>query len=585
MRRLIKGALAVAIALGTLEAHAQTADLILYNAKVFTAEPGQPLQQAVAIAGDKVLKVGSDQEVRALGDAHSRQVDLGGKLLMPGFIDSHSHSIFGGLELIAASMQDEQVSLDELAQRLREARDSGKARVGDILVLNGMHSSYWSQAEGLAKIFNAGEWAKVPIVFIGSDHHTAWANAAMLQRAGLDARRVRSLPASEQQNIAHAKDFTPTGFVVDSGFDRVAEAMPAADQQTLDRAGLAAVQYNNSLGITAWMDPAANGSPGQALFDIKPTEHTLGVLPVYRDLARNGQLSAHVAALLVVNPKSRPADLAVIDKVRRQFQGIPNLSLPGIKVFADGVLEYPAQSASLLEDYKNLHKPGELLLDPQHFGELVSAADARGWLVHIHAIGDRAVRESLNGIAQARKDRQSGVTHSITHLQLVNPADFPRFRQLGVIASMQLDWATAEDYTLDLVKPYIADDAFRYMYPAKSLLDAGATIAGASDWPVSTPDPLKAMYQAVTRQGPKGVLNPEQRIDRQTMFYAYTLNAAKAIGLDGKIGSLAPGKQADLVVLDRDLFSVPDAELGEARVLHTLFGGREVYRADGQQGL
>ncbi|MEL7940018.1 amidohydrolase [Pseudomonas delhiensis] len=585
MRRLIKGALAVAIALGTLEAHAQTADLILYNAKVFTAEPGQPLQQAVAIAGDKVLKVGSDQEVRALGDAHSRQVDLGGKLLMPGFIDSHSHSIFGGLELIAASMQDEQVGLDELAQRLREARDSGKARVGDILVLNGMHSSYWSQAEGLAKIFNAGEWAKVPIVFIGSDHHTAWANAAMLQRAGLDARRVRSLPASEQQNIAHAKDFTPTGFVVDSGFDRVAEAMPAADQQTLDRAGLAAVQYNNSLGITAWMDPAANGSPGQALFDIKPTEHTLGVLPVYRDLARNGQLSAHVAALLVVNPKSRPADLAVIDKVRQQFQGIPNLSLPGIKVFADGVLEYPAQSASLLEDYKNLHKPGELLLDPQHFGELVSAADARGWLVHIHAIGDRAVRESLNGIAQARKDRQSGVTHSITHLQLVNPADFPRFRQLGVIASMQLDWATAEDYTLDLVKPYIADDAFRYMYPAKSLLDAGATIAGASDWPVSTPDPLKAMYQAVTRQGPKGVLNPEQRIDRQTMFYAYTLNAAKAIGLDGKIGSLAPGKQADLVVLDRDLFNVPDAELGEARVLHTLFGGREVYRADGQQGL
>ncbi|MED5608849.1 amidohydrolase [Pseudomonas sp. JH-2] len=585
MRRLIKGALAVAIALGTLEAHAQTADLILYNAKVFTAEPGQPLQQAVAIAGDKVLKVGSDQEVRALGDAHSRQVDLGGKLLMPGFIDSHSHSIFGGLELIAASMQDEQVGLDELAQRLREARDNGKARVGDILVLNGMHSSYWSQSEGLAKIFNAGEWAKVPIVFIGSDHHTAWANAAMLQRAGLDARRVRSLPASEQQNIAHAKDFTPTGFVVDSGFDRVAEAMPAADQQTLDRAGLAAVQYNNSLGITAWMDPAANGSPGQALFDIKPTEHTLGVLPVYRDLARNGQLSAHVAALLVVNPKSRPADLAVIDKVRQQFQGIPNLSLPGIKVFADGVLEYPAQSASLLEDYKNLHKPGELLLDPQHFGELVSAADARGWLVHIHAIGDRAVRESLNGIAQARKDRQSGVTHSITHLQLVNPADFPRFRQLGVIASMQLDWATAEDYTLDLVKPYIADDAFRYMYPAKSLLDAGATIAGASDWPVSTPDPLKAMYQAVTRQGPKGVLNPEQRIDRQTMFYAYTLNAAKAIGLDGKIGSLAPGKQADLVVLDRDLFNVPDAELGEARVLHTLFGGREVYRADGQQGL
>ncbi|CDF83249.1 amidohydrolase [Pseudomonas knackmussii B13] len=585
MRRLIKGALAVAIALGTLEANAQNADLILYNAKVFTGEPGQPLQQAVAIVGDKVLKVGGNDEIRALADGHSKQVDLGGKLLMPGFIDSHSHSIFGGLELISASMGDEQVSLAELEKRLRDARDKGTAKVGDILVMNGMNSSYWSQAADLAKRFNAGEWAQVPIVMVGSDHHTAWANAAMLRRAKLDAKLVRSLPAAEQHNIGHDKHFNPTGFVVDSGFDRVATAMPAPDQQILDRAGEAAVKYNNSLGITAWMDPAANGMPGEAIFDIKPTEHTFGVLPTYRDLANNGQLSAHVAALLVVNPKSRPADLEVIDKVRQQFQGIPNLTLPGIKVFADGVLEYPAQSAALLENYKNLHKPGELLLDPKHFGELVSAADQRGWLVHIHAIGDRAVRESLNGFAQARHDRDSGIAHSITHLQLVNPADFPRFKQLGVIASMQLDWATAEDYTLDMVKPYIGDDEYRYMYPAKSLLDAGATIAGASDWPVSTPDPLRAMYQAVTRKGPKGVLNPEERIDRQTMFYAYTLNAAKTIGLEKQIGSLTAGKQADLVVIDRDLFSVPDEELAEARVLRTLFGGREVYRADGQSAL
>lgn len=580
MHTLLKGALAVAIALSTLEAQAQNADLILLNGKVFTAEPGQALQQAVAVADGKVLRVGSNDEVRALGDASSKVVDLGGKVVMPGFIDSHSHSIFGGLELISASMQDEQLELDAFVQRLGQDRDSGKARVGDIVVMNGMNSTYWSQADGLAKRLNRGEWANLPVVLIGSDHHTAWANAAMLKRAGLDAKRVRGLSELEQRNVAHDKDFNPTGFVVDSGFDLVAAAMPAADAKTMDRAGVAAVKYNNSLGITAWMDPAANGSPGDALFNIKPTEKTVGVLPVYRDLAREGQLTAHVAALLVANPKSRPADLDTLDKVRQQFQGIPNLTLPGIKVFADGVIEYPAQSAALLENYKNSHKPGELLIDPKHFGELVSAADARGWLVHIHAIGDRAVRESLNGIAQARKDRQSGIAHSITHLQLVNPQDFPRFRQLGVIASMQLDWATAEAYTVELVKPYIADDAYRYMYPAKSLLNNGAEIAGASDWPVSTPDPLKAVYQAVTRQGEEGVLIPEERVDRQTMFYAYTRNAAQAIGLGQKIGSLAPGKQADLVVLDRDVFTVPDQELAEARVLRTLFEGREVYRAD-----
>ncbi|WP_152221158.1 amidohydrolase [Pseudomonas sp. SCB32] len=580
MHTWLKGALAVAIALSTLEAQAQNADLILLNGKVFTAEPGQALQQAVAVADGKVLKVGSNDEIRALGDAKSKVIDLGGKVLMPGFIDSHSHSVFGGLELISASLVDEQMDLDAFVKRLKQDRDSGKARVGDIVVMNGMNSSYWSQADGLAQRLNHGEWAKVPVVLIGSDHHTAWANAAMLKRAGLDAKRVRSLSALEQQNIAHDKNFNPTGFTVDSGFDLVAAAMPAADAKTMDRAGQAAVKYNNSFGITAWMDPAANGSPGQALFAIKPTEQTVGVLPVYRNLARNGQLTAHVAALQVVNPKSTPADLDVIDKVRQQFQGIPNLTLPGIKVFADGVIEFPAQSAALLDDYKNSHKPGELLIDPKHFGELVSAADARGWLVHIHAIGDRAVRESLNGIEQARKDRQSGVTHSITHLQLVTPQDYPRFKQLGVIASMQLDWATAETYTVDLVKPYIGDDQYRGMYPAKSLLNNGATIAGASDWPVSTPDPMKAIYQAITRKGDMGVLNAEQGVDRETMFYAYTRNAAQAIGLDKQIGSLAPGKQADMVILDRDVFSVPDEQLAEARVLHTLFEGREVYRAD-----
>ncbi|MCJ1885423.1 amidohydrolase [Pseudomonas sp. LA21] len=580
MHTWLKGALAVAIALSTLEAQAQNADLILLNGKVFTAEPGQALQQAVAVADGKVLKVGSNDEIRALGDAKSKVVDLGGKVLMPGFIDSHSHAVFGGLELISASLEDEQMDLDAFIKRLKLDRDSGKARKGDIVVMNGMHSSYWSQADGLAKHLNHGEWAKVPVVLIGSDHHTAWANAAMLKRAGLDAKRVRGLSELEQKNVAHDKNFNPSGFVVDSGFDLVAAAMPAADEKTLDRAGLAAVQYNNSLGITAWMDPAANGAPGEAVFNIKPTEKSVGILPAYRDLARDGKLTAHVAALQVVNPKSTPADLDVIEKVRQQFQGIPNLTLPGIKVFADGVIEFPAQSAALLEEYKNSHKPGELLIDPKHFGELVSAADKRGWLVHIHAIGDRAVRESLNGIEQARKDRQSGVAHSITHLQLVTPQDYPRFKQLGVIASMQLDWAAAESYTEELVKPYIGDDEYRGMYPAKSLLDNGAEIAGASDWPVSTPDPMKAIYQAVTRKGELGVLGADQRVDRETMFYAYTRNAAQAIGLDKQIGTLAPGKQADMVVLDRDVFTVPDEQLGEARVLHTLFEGREVYRAD-----
>ncbi|AZD55633.1 Exoenzyme regulatory protein AepA precursor [Pseudomonas chlororaphis subsp. aurantiaca] len=576
MKRFIPNLLTIAVSFASMEAMAAT-DLVLFNGQVFTADRAQPKAQALAVADGKVLQVGSDAQIKALIETGTRVIDLGGKTLMPGLIDSHSHAIFGGLEMTSANMQDKVVSLDQLEKKLRAWRDDGKARHGDVLSIAGMSSAYWAQAEALGQRFNAGEWARVPVVFTGSDHHTAWANDAMLERAGIDAALLKSLPQAERDTIGQLADGRPNGFLVDAGWDRVAAKMPVPSSAALLNAAQSAVRYNNSLGITAWMDPAANAAPGEAVFALKPTAQTVGVLPAYKALAESGGMSAHVAALLVANPKSRPADLDVLEQVRQQFQGIPNLTLPGVKIFADGVIEYPAQSAAMIDPYSNSHKQGELLIDPEHFGELVSAIDQRGWRVHIHAIGDRAVRESLNGIAQARQDRQSGIAHSITHLQMVNPKEFTRFKPLGVIASMQLLWASADDYTLGMIKPYVSALAFRYQYPAHSLLKQGATLAGASDWPVSSPNPWNAIAQAITRTGPLGVLNADERLDRETMFYAYTLNAARAIGLEQQIGSLSAGKQADFIVLDRDVFRVDEKALHETQVLQTWFAGREVY--------
>ncbi|MGV6954400.1 amidohydrolase [Pseudomonas chlororaphis] len=576
MKRFIPNLLTIAVSFASMEAMAVT-DLVLFNGQVFTADRAQPKVQALAVADGKVLQVGSDAQIKALIETGTRVIDLGGKTLMPGLIDSHSHAIFGGLEMTSANMQDKVVSLDQLERKLRAWRDDGKARHGDVLSIAGMSSAYWAQAGALGQRFNAGEWARVPVVFTGSDHHTAWANDAMLERAGIDAALLKSLPQAERDTIGQLADGRPNGFLVDAGWDRVAAKMPVPSNAALLNAAQSAVRYNNSLGITAWMDPAANAAPGEAVFALKPTAQTVGVLPAYKALAESGGMSAHVAALLVANPKSRPADLNVLEQVRQQFQGIPNLTLPGVKIFADGVIEYPAQSAAMIDPYSNSRKQGELLIDPEHFGELVSAIDQRGWRVHIHAIGDRAVRESLNGIAQARQDRQSGIAHSITHLQMVNPKEFTRFKPLGVIASMQLLWASADDYTLDMIKPYVSALAFRYQYPAHSLLKQGATLAGASDWPVSSPNPWNAIAQAITRKGPLGVLNADERLDRETMFYAYTLNAARAIGLEQQIGSLSAGKQADFIVLDRDVFRVDEKALHETQVLQTWFAGREVY--------
>ncbi|VVO24784.1 amidohydrolase [Pseudomonas fluorescens] len=576
MMRFTPGLLAAMLTLPSLQAMA-AADLVLTNGKVFTGIPGQSMANAVAVENGKILKVGSDAEVNALADAQTQRIDLAGKVLMPGMIDTHSHPVVGALDSLRANLLDEVKPLPDLEQWIIEQDQAGLARAGDVISIAGVSSAYWEQSRELGKRFNQGRWAEQPVVLSGIDGHTGWANNAMLKRLKINAALVKSLPEKERSFVGHEADFTPTGFFAESRWDQVRSQLPAPGDEVMLKAAREAVKVNNQYGVTAWMDAAANAGSGDSLFDFKATEQSYGVLPLYRKLAEQGELSAHVAALLLANPKSRPADLEVLATVMKKFEGVPNLTFPGIKVFADGVLEFPGQTAAVIAPFKNSQKNGQLLIEPAHFGELVVAAEKRDWIVHTHAVGDRAVRESLNGIEYARKLNPTPMAHSITHLQLVDPKEFPRFKQLGVIASMQLLWATAESYTEELVKPYVSASAYGYQYPAQSLHSAGVLIAGASDWPVSSPNPWNAIAQASTRKGPLGVLNAKESIDRQAMFYAYTINAAKALRLDRQIGSLAPGKQADLIILDRDVFNVSDDELFDTKVLKTFFAGKQVY--------
>jgi predicted amidohydrolase YtcJ len=555
------------------------ADLILFNGQVFTAESGQPRAQAVAVENGKILEVGSDAQILALADANTRRIDLAGKVLMPGMIDTHSHPVMGALASLRANLYDEVKPLAELERWIIEQDAAGTARLGDIVVISGASSAYWKDSRALAKRFNQGRWAEQPLVLDGIDGHTGWANQAMLRRVGIDAALIKTLAEKEASYIEHETDLTPTGYLSETGWDRVRSQLPKPSDAMMLKAAREAVRINLEVGVTAWMDAAANGGGEQSLFEMRPTTKDLGVLPLYRTLAEKGELNVHVAALLLTHPQSKPDDLAVQADVMRQFAGVPNLSFPGLKVFVDGILEYPGQTAAVIDPYTNSHKQGQLLIDPKGFGPLVAAAEKRGWIVHMHAVGDRAVRESLNAVQYARQQSPAPVPHSISHLQLVNPKEFPRFKELGVIASMQLLWATAESYTEELVKPYVSAYAYRFQYPARSLHKAGATIAGASDWPVSSPNPWNAIAQASTRKGPLGVLNAAESIDRETMLRAYTINAAKTLRLDDRIGSLAPGKQADLIVLDRDVFKVSDAELFDTKVLQTWFAGKPVYQA------
>jgi len=347
--------------------------------------------------------------------------------------------------------------------------------------------------------------------------------------------------------------------------DKAMDVLPDQTPEKMLEAGRAAVAQMHEWGITAWVDPSTSDA----------------ILRVYRELAEKGELNSHVLALPVIHFKEGHVEqqLERVLKIREDFKNVPEVKVGGIKVFADGVVEYPSHTAAMSKPYSD-GKMGELLFEPSEFQKIAIAADKQGLIVHVHAIGDRAVTEALNGIAAARRaNGNSGLPDTITHLQFVKPQDFPRFHDLGVIASFQLYWANAEPDTIDLVKPYIDPAIYPWQYPARSILDADGVIAGASDWPVSTANVFRGIYQAETRKGPMGVLDPDQRMPREEMLYAYTRNAARALNQQARIGSIAPGKQADFALLDRDVLTVSAEEARDTKVLWTIVGGKTVYGA------
>jgi predicted amidohydrolase YtcJ len=558
-------------------AHAAEPAVVYFNAQVFTAEPASPYANAVAVAGERILAVGERGAVEAAAGAGARQVDLQGRFLMPGMIDAHAHPIQGGMGLVLANYPLKHHPVAELLQFVDEEARKKSSLMGDVLVVHNIDIDIWSHTADLEAALSHGAYEHLPLVLFGEDEHTAWANAEVRRRYGFTQEYLRGLPAPERRYYGFEGDFVPNGFVVDAGLSRLNSLLPRPSAQLALAAGRAAVHYMNRNGITAWLDAAASGVVGG---DRPATLDEPGYFPMYVELARRGELTAHVAAYPVIHPDGGLQQLDVVQAFQRKYADVPNLVVPGLKVFADGVVEYPSQTAALTKPYRNNGRNTPLLFDPAHFNELVTEADRRGLAVHIHAIGDRAVKASLDAYAAARRaNPDSRLPHAMTHLQFVDDEDVPRFAQLRVKAALQLLWAVADPSTNEDVRPYIDPQIYRTMYPARALLDAGTLIAGASDWPVSSANPFLAIYQAETRVGPQGVLDAAQRMPRLAMLYAYTRNAAQVLDQLGEIGSLAPGKRADFVLLDRDVLTVPAAELKDTKVLWTMLGGKKVYES------
>jgi predicted amidohydrolase YtcJ len=546
----------------SLRAQESSNEHIFFHAKIFTGDPQNPYAEAVAIRGDKIIAVGNFPEVVKSVSASAERVDLDGKSLFPGFIDSHSHSIDGGLNLISADATEKVNSLNELPPFAENAKKTAKGMRGDILEILGLPLEFWSHPDVLNADFSTGAYQNQSVLLRGMDGHTAWANRALLQRAGITPNFLQTLSPQERSYYGVDQAGQPNGFLVDAGTEKIEPLLPKPTPDRLLAAGRAALQYNYSLGITAWLDPLASDY----------------VLQAYKMLADRGELTSQIVAFPQVLAKNPTAELATVQKTREAYKNVPNLRVSGIKIFADGVAEYPSQTAHLSQPYKNTGRNGDLLFDPQKFAELCVAADKQGLIIHMHAIGDGAVTAALDGIAAARRaNGDSHLPHTLTHEQFVRPEDFPRFRELGVISALQLFWADAGNDTIEILKPYLDADIYKWQYPARSILDNGGIISGASDWPVSTANVFRAIYQAETRKGSEGVLDPSQAMPREAMFYAYTRNSARAMNLDS-IGAIAPGKRADLILLDRDVLTISPEEMRDTKVLWTMVAGKTVYR-------
>ena len=402
------------------------------------------------------------------------------------------------------------------------------------------------------------------------DGHTAWASSAALRAAGIDAR-TRDPAGGHIERDASGR---PTGTLRDVAAAVVFAARPRPRLDTeaglLDRA----LRAMRATGITSVQDADAD-------------EH---LMQLCKRLYDEHRLDMRVRASFGLKQTGRPARTLIGEAIRfraRWAVDPEHLRADAIKIFADGVIEYPSHTAALLAPYLDAAgRPtadrGPTYYPRQHLNSIVAAADAAGFTVHVHAIGDRAVRSALDAFAYSRQ-RNGALDNrdQIAHLELVDPQDFPRFRALGVIANFQLLWAERDPYIVAATLAYLGPERSLHLYPARSLLDAGALIAGGSDWGVSSFDAFEAMEHGVTRCEARGrePLLPEQSIPLQAILDAYTVNAAYALRQERFTGSLESGKRADFVVIDRDIFAIDPFELHETRVDLTYLDGHEVYAA------
>ncbi|HEX4087958.1 MAG TPA: amidohydrolase family protein [Trebonia sp.] len=533
--------------------------ILFTNGSVFVDGGFAPRGTSVLVTGDRIAAVGTEVD-----PGRAEVVDLDGGTLLPGFIDAHAHPVFGGMQLLGCDLSGADDAAGYLAILDRYARAHPE--------LAWITGGGWSMAAFPGGIPTRQALDAVvsdrPVLLDNRDGHGAWANSRALELAGI----TRDTTDPSDGRIERDDRGDPIGMLQEGAMRLVKRLLPPVTDEDRYQGLLAGQDYLLSLGVTGWQDAIVGRGFGQD-----------DATSAYRQAVAAGTLRANVVGALWWR---RDQGLEQLDELlhRRDADAAGRFRPTSVKMMLDGVAEN--HTAALLDPYLDGHgcateNAGLDFIDPDELPRFVTELDARGFQVHFHALGDRAVRNALNAVEAARKANPgSAARHHLAHLQVVHPDDVPRFAALGATANIQPLWATNEAQMIELTIPFLGEVRSTWQYPFAALAAAGAHIAGGSDWPVSSPDPLLGIHVAVNRSTPDNATRPflpEQAISLRAALAAYTAGSARVNGLENTAGSITAGRDADLAVVDADLADIRDHEICQAAVRQTWVRGELAY--------
>jgi predicted amidohydrolase YtcJ len=567
------------------------ADVAYRNGYVYTVDAQDSVQQALAILDGRIVYVGNDPGIDAYIGQRTHVVDLHGRMLMPGLVDGHMHPMNGGSSLLKCNLRYERLTIERLQARIQTCLDKSRDHEPDgwLEVVNWFQEAMLPAGTVTTHAVLDALKTSRPIFVRSSFGHTALINSRAIRLAGI-GKDTQDPPHG---HIGRDSAGVPTGILDDAAQRLVDHLIPPASPEDNVRAVKAALDAARKQGITSFMDA-------------KATDATLAA---FATVEHQGGMTARAHFAVLVEPAEGADPQKVISrlmKLRQRYdQGPvevrPAMSVRNVKLFLDGVISAPALTGAMLEPYwlpsdgapngawrTSTNRGPAVYFPAPVLKALLIAVSRAGFEAHMHADGDRAVREGLDAVAVLRSELPGrDIRIGIAHDEIVDPADFPRFKQLSVVPVLSFQWEKRAPDTVDNLEKYMGPERFKLLEPAGFLADAGARIAYGSDWPVDPLDEWLALKVGITRTDVPTApadylerLGEDKGLSRRQVLRAITINSSYELHQDADTGSLEPGKLADFIVLDRNVMKIPVDQIAETKVMETVVGGRIVYAAD-----